>query len=143
MAKQNARFGANQPTALNRAMKVVRPALWTAVVFSFFINILGLTAPLYMMQVYDRVLSSRSITTLVVLTILIAILYFTSSLLESLRSQLLVRAGVTFDGEINEEAVRSGTARDSGSAERHACPGPAGHRYGPRVLHGSWHHLAL
>ena len=114
-----ARPGAKEPTALNRAMKKVRPALWTAVVFSFFINILGLTAPLYMMQVYDRVLSSRSITTLVVLTILIAILYFTSALLESLRSQLLVRAGVKFDEEINEEAFgavqRATLAQPSGA----------------------------
>lgn len=84
-------------------MKVVRPALWTAVVFSFFINILGLTAPLYMMQVYDRVLSSRSVATLIVLTIIIAALYFGSAMLETFRSQLLVRAGVKFDEEINEE----------------------------------------
>ena len=90
-------------TALDRAMTVVKPALWTAVVFSFFVNILGLTAPLYMMQVYDRVLSSRSITTLVVLTILIAILYFASALLETVRSKLLVRAGVKFDEEINQQ----------------------------------------
>lgn len=85
-------------------MKVVRPALWIAVFFSFFINVLGLTAPLYMMQVYDRVLSSRSITTLVVLTVLIAFLYLVGAVLESLRSQLLVRAGVKFDEQINEEA---------------------------------------
>jgi ATP-binding cassette, subfamily C, bacterial len=90
-------------TALDKAMTVVKPALWTAVVFSFFVNILGLTAPLYMMQVYDRVLSSRSITTLVVLTILIAILYFASALLETIRSKLLVRAGVKFDEEINQQ----------------------------------------
>lgn len=89
-------------TALDKAMTVVKPAIWTAVIFSFFINILGLTAPLYMMQVYDRVLSSRSITTLVVLTILIALLYFAGALLESIRSKLLVRAGVKFDEEINQ-----------------------------------------
>lgn len=91
-------------TALDKAMLVVKPALWTAFFFSFFINILGLTAPLYMMQVYDRVLSSRSITTLVVLTILIALLYFAGGLLESIRSKLLVRAGVKFDEEINQQA---------------------------------------
>ena len=103
-SSRQVRPGANQPTALNRAMKAVRPALWTAVVFSFFINILGLAAPLYMMQVYDRVLSSRNVTTLVMLTIIIAILYFGSALLESLRTQLLVRAGIKFDEEINAEA---------------------------------------
>ena len=83
-------------------MKAVRPAIWIAVFFSLFINILGLTAPLYMMQVYDRVLSSRSVTTLIVLTILIAFLYFAAAMLESIRSKLLVRAGVKFDEEINE-----------------------------------------
>lgn len=102
MAMQIRRLGANQSTALDNAMTVVKPAIWTAVFFSFFINILGLTAPLYMMQVYDRVLSSRSITTLLVLTILIAFLYFSAALLESIRSKLLVRAGVKFDEEINE-----------------------------------------
>lgn len=91
-------------TALDKAMSVVKPAVWTAVFFSFFINILGLTAPLYMMQVYDRVLSSRNITTLVVLTILIALLYLAGAFLESIRSKLLVRAGVRFDGEINQHA---------------------------------------
>lgn len=85
-------------------MAAVKPAVWTAVFFSFFINILGLTAPLYMMQVYDRVLSSRNITTLVVLTILIALLYLAGAFLESIRSKLLVRAGVKFDGEINQPA---------------------------------------
>ncbi len=96
------RNGPIAKTALDRAIGVVKPAIWTAVVFSFFINILALTAPLYMMQVYDRVLSSRNVTTLIVLTILIAFLYLASALLESIRTKLLVRAGVKFDGEINE-----------------------------------------
>lgn len=99
---RNNRNAATGKTALDKAMTVVKPAIWTAVIFSFFINILGLTAPLYMMQVYDRVLSSRSVTTLVVLTILIAFLYFSAAMLESIRSRLLVRAGVKFDDEINE-----------------------------------------
>jgi PrtD family type I secretion system ABC transporter len=92
------------PTALNRALQTTRPALATAVVFSFFINVLGLAGPLYMMQVYDRVLLSRNITTLVLLTLIIAFLYLIWAVLESLRSRLLVRAGVQFDEEINEHA---------------------------------------
>ncbi len=91
-------------TALTAAVRAARPALVTAVVFSLFINILGLTGPLYMMQVYDRVLSSRNIATLVVLTVLIAILYAVSAALESLRTRLLVRSGLKFDEELNEHA---------------------------------------
>jgi PrtD family type I secretion system ABC transporter len=92
------------PTALDNAMEAVKPALWAAVTFSLFINVLGLTAPLYMMQIYDRVLGSRNLTTLAVLTLIVAILFFVSALLESLRTKLLVRAGVKFDEEINEHA---------------------------------------
>ncbi|MGQ3674124.1 type I secretion system permease/ATPase [Xanthobacter sp. TB0139] len=84
-------------TALDAALQLTRPAFITAIVFSFFINLLGLTGPLYMMQVYDRVLSSRNITTLVVLTLIIAFLYLIWAALESLRSRVLVRAGVKFD----------------------------------------------
>lgn len=98
------RSSSERKTALDRAMATVKPAIWTAIVFSLFINILGLTAPLYMMQVYDRVLSSRSVTTLVVLTLIIAFLFLASAALESIRTKLLVRAGVLFDEKINEHA---------------------------------------
>ncbi len=53
--------GAPQTTALDRAVAAVKPVMWSVVAFSFFINVLGLTGSIYMMQVYDRVLSSRSI----------------------------------------------------------------------------------
>ncbi|OYX74407.1 MAG: type I secretion system permease/ATPase, partial [Rhizobiales bacterium 32-66-11] len=92
------------PTALDHALRAAKPALWTVVVFSFFINILGLTGSLYMMQVYDRVLASRNLQTLVLLTIIVAILYMVSAALEALRTQLLVRAGAKFDESIKEEA---------------------------------------
>lgn len=88
---------AHAPTALDKALKLAKPAFVTAIVFSFFINLLGLTGPLYMMQVYDRVLSSRNVTTLMVLTLIIAFLYIVWAVLESLRSKVLVRAGVRFD----------------------------------------------
>lgn len=99
--------GKKAPTALNAAIRTTRPAFVTAIIFSFFINLLGLTGSLYMMQVYDRVLSSRNLTTLVVLTILIAILYLVSACLESLRTRLLVRAGVRFDEEVNADAFNA------------------------------------
>lgn len=101
------RQGSGEPTALGKAMKSVKPALWTAIVFSLFINLLGLTAPLYMMQVYDRVLASRSISTLVVLTIIIAVLYLITAGLESLRSKVLVRGAIRFDQQVNEDTFQA------------------------------------
>ncbi|MEP9377085.1 type I secretion system permease/ATPase [Aquabacter sp. CN5-332] len=91
-------------TALDLAVRAVVPAMWSVVAFSFFINLLGLTGSIYMMQVYDRVLSSRSIQTLVLLTLIVAVLYAVGAALETFRTQLLVRAGVKFDDNVKESA---------------------------------------
>jgi ATP-binding cassette subfamily C protein RsaD len=87
-----------KPTILDQAVLVAKPAVVTAMVFSFFINILALVSPLYMLQVYDRVLSSRNVSTLVVLTIICVFLFIIYGLLEALRTQVLVRGGLKFDG---------------------------------------------
>ncbi|WP_168073074.1 type I secretion system permease/ATPase [Caulobacter sp. SSI4214] len=86
-----------KPTILDQAVLVARPAVITAMVFSFFINILALVSPLYMLQVYDRVLSSRNVSTLVVLTLICVFLFLVYGLLEALRTQVLVRGGLKFD----------------------------------------------
>ena len=52
-----------------------RGLYWSTGIFSFFVNMLMLTGPLYMMQVYDRVLGSRSEATLVALSLLVVFLY--------------------------------------------------------------------
>ena len=52
-----------------------RSLYWAVGIFSFFANMLMLTGPLYMMQVYDRVLGSRSEQTLVALSLLVLFLY--------------------------------------------------------------------
>lgn len=66
-------------------------------VFSFFINLLMLTAPLYMLQIYDRVLTSRSVETLVALTVLAAAMLLVMGALELIRSRVLVRTGARID----------------------------------------------
>jgi PrtD family type I secretion system ABC transporter len=107
VAQASPNAAGKSPTALNAALKTTRPAFITAITFSFFINLLGLTGSLYMMQVYDRVLTSRNLMTLALLTVLIAFLYMVSASLESLRTRLLVRAGVRFDEEVNAEAFNA------------------------------------
>jgi ATP-binding cassette subfamily C protein len=64
------------------------------------VNLLTLVSPIYMLQIYDRVISTRNIHTLVALTGLAAALLLISAGLEILRSRVLVRAGLLFDREL-------------------------------------------
>ncbi|MGV6875124.1 type I secretion system permease/ATPase [Pseudochelatococcus sp. B33] len=91
-------------SALDAALRAARPAILTAVFFSLFTNVLGLVGPLYMMQVYDRVLSSRNVTTLLLLTLIVALLFATGAILETVRTKVLVRGGIAFDAEVKTEA---------------------------------------
>jgi len=65
--------------------------------FSFFINLLMLTAPLYMLQLFDRVLSSRSDATLIALTVIAIIMLLIMGMLEAIRGRVLVRIGARLD----------------------------------------------
>jgi ATP-binding cassette subfamily C exporter for protease/lipase len=75
---------------------------WTVGMFSAIINILMLAPPLYMLQVYDRVLPSRNEFTLLMLTVLILGAYLLVAMIELLRSFMLVRIGARFDMELNK-----------------------------------------
>ena len=83
--------------ALGQALRAVRFPLVHVVVFSFLINLLMLTAPLYMLQIYDRVLASRSAPTLVFLTIVAVGALSIMAILEVVRSRLLVRVSGRID----------------------------------------------
>jgi PrtD family type I secretion system ABC transporter len=85
---------------LVQALKSFRSAFIGVGVFSFFINVLMLVSPLYMLQIYDRVLSSRNETTLLWLTIIAVALYWVYSLLETMRSRVLVRIGGGVDRQM-------------------------------------------
>lgn len=96
-----------KPTILDQAISAMKPALIAAMVFSFFINILALVSPLYMLQVYDRVLSSRNVATLVVLTLIVIFLFLVYGALEALRTQVLVRGGLKFDALTRDPVFKS------------------------------------
>ena len=68
-----------------------RATFWGAALFSCAVNILMLTGPLFMLQVYDRVLASRSVPTLVALFALVAALYTFLGLFDFIRSRVLSR----------------------------------------------------
>lgn len=76
-----------------RCLTTAKSALVSVGVFSFFINLLMLTGPLFMLQVYDRVLMSRSLPTLISLTLLMAAMFAFMGVLDLIRSRILVRVG--------------------------------------------------
>ena len=68
--------------------------LFAAIVFfSFCVNLLTLVLPLYMVQLYDRVLPNRSVDTLLVLTAIVLVALMTSAGLDAVRATLLTRMG--------------------------------------------------
>lgn len=72
-------------------------------IFSFFINLLMLTGPLFMLQIYDRVLTSRSMPTLIALLLLVTFLFIVLGLLEVVRSRIFVRIGMKLDKQMSDK----------------------------------------
>ncbi len=95
---------------LREVRRESRIAYWFVAIFSLFANLLMLTGPLYMLQVYDRVLGSKSVETLVGLTIIAAFLYGMMGLLDFTRNRIMARVGMQFqarlDRRVFEAAVR-------------------------------------
>lgn len=75
--------------------------------FSFLINILMLVPPIYMLQLYDRVLVSKSKDTLLMLTIIIVVLFITMALLEIIRSKILIKVGNKIDNSLSDRIFSS------------------------------------
>lgn len=86
---------------LMEAIRECKQAFAAIGLFSFFINILMLTGALFMLQIYDRVLPSRSIPTLVGLVILALTLFAFLGALDLLRGRLLVRVGALLDERLS------------------------------------------
>lgn len=75
--------------------------------FSIFVNLLMLTGPLFMLQVYDRVLGSRSEETLVALFVLVALLYFLMGVLEYARGRVMARFGARFQSLLDQRVFEA------------------------------------
>lgn len=95
--------------SLSRARS--RGLIWAVVLFSVFANLLLLTGPLFMLQVYDRVLGSRSEETLVALSVLVVGLYAIYGLLEFARGRVMARVGVRLHAALSERVFAAGVER--------------------------------
>lgn len=90
-------FGLYVAAPMEAAFKACRRHLMAAAFFSALVNLLYLAPSLYMLQVYDRVVPTQGVLTLVYLTFIIAFALAVLAALESVRSRLLVLAGMRLD----------------------------------------------
>jgi ATP-binding cassette subfamily C protein len=74
---------------------------------SVFVNLLMLTGPIFMLQIYDRVLGSRSEETLVALALLMTFLYVLMGVLDWVRARVMARVGARFQARLDERVFRA------------------------------------
>ena len=120
--------GIELPRVLAEALADCRQHFIAAAVFSLLINILYLAPTLYMLQVYDRVVPTGGKTTLLFVTMALALALLTLSILDMVRNRLLVRASQRIDALLAPRILKQMMAKDFGRRR----PGHA--RFRPRPL---------
>jgi len=90
------------PSELALAFEPLKPVILRAIGFSTLISLLALAPTVYMLEVYDRVVNSRSGMTLVMLTVMIVLAYAVMELLEKVRGALMRAAGVQVDQTLSK-----------------------------------------
>ena len=97
--------------SLQAALKACRSSFISVGVFSFFVNALMLVPTFYMLQVYGRVVTSGSLSTLAMLTIIMTILVVTMGALEWIRSRIMVRVSTKLDVLLSRDVYRASFKR--------------------------------
>ncbi len=96
---------------LDASRRDMRGLLIAAFVFSVFVNALMLTGPLYMLQVYDRVLGSRSEPTLWALTGLMAFMFVIMGVLDYTRGRIMARVGARMQERLDRRVFSAALRR--------------------------------
>ena len=107
---------------IRRALAESRRLFLAIAVFSAFVNLLMLTGPLFMLQVYDRVLTSRSEATLVALVLIVAFLFLMMGLLDHFRARVLARAGARFQARLDPRVLGAILTRAGRSPQARSAP---------------------
>lgn len=84
-----------------------RGAIVAVALFSFFVNLLMLSGPLFMLQVYDRVLPSRSEPTLIALFLVLGFMYVAMAVLDGVRARIGARIGAQIQSDLDAPAFRA------------------------------------
>ena len=90
--------------------------------FSAFVNLLMLTGPLFMLQIYDRVLTSRSEATLVALAAIVTFLFLMMGLLDHTRARVLARVGARFQARLDGRVLGAILTRAGRSPASRSAP---------------------
>ncbi|WP_432689808.1 type I secretion system permease/ATPase [Pseudooceanicola sp. C21-150M6] len=108
---------------LREERRKLRGLFWAVGLFSFFGNLLLMTGPLYMLQVYDRVLGSRSIETLVAISVIAAFLFLIMGLLDAIRARVMSRAAARFQANLDARVFDAVVRRSSTRQDQIAATG--------------------
>ena len=114
--------GATGAPEIRAALSESRRLFASIGLFSAFVNLLMLTGPLFMLQVYDRVLTSRSEATLVALIGIVAFLFLTMGLLDHARARVLARAGARFQARMDARVLGAILTRAGRSTAARSAP---------------------
>ncbi len=98
------------------ALRECRLLIIFTAVFGVAVNLLLLTGPLYMLQIYDRVIASGSLPTLLALTLLMVAAYAALGLIDYARASVAGKVGLRLERLIAERLVRSAWSRPSGAS---------------------------
>jgi ATP-binding cassette subfamily C exporter for protease/lipase len=97
---------------IDAALLKYRQILGSLALFSGVINLLMLAPSIYMMQVFDRVLTSRNETTLVMLSLIVLGLFILSGMLDWIRGQVMIRMSAGFDEQLGERVFSAAFERN-------------------------------
>jgi ATP-binding cassette, subfamily C, bacterial len=96
---------------IRAARSEMNRTLFAVIIFSVLVNLLMLTGPLYMLQVYDRVLGSQSEATLVALTVLITFLFIAMGFLDHARARIMARIGARMQENLDRRVFAASVRR--------------------------------
>ncbi|MGN6154581.1 MAG: type I secretion system permease/ATPase [Sphingomicrobium sp.] len=102
--------GIELPPLLAKAARECRTHIVAAAMFSLGVNLLYLAAPIYMLQVYDRVVPTGGVATLGFITLALAIALVSLSMLDAIRLRLLVRASLRIDALVTPRLLQKAVA---------------------------------
>lgn len=118
----------SKPPAVHHGLKELREArsiggrLFLAVaVFSAVVNLLMLTGPLFMLQVYDRVLGSRSVETLTALFVLVVFLFLLMGIVDLIRTRVMQRIAARFQDQLEGRVFTAALSEGAVSGDESAA----------------------
>src|SRR5215470_19795876 len=102
MSAARGTLGSKQNDPVTHGLRASARRLVGVAVFSGAVNLLTLSGSLYMLQVYDRVIPSRNVATLLGLSLIILLAYLLQGYFEALRTRMLSRIGTLFDANLQD-----------------------------------------